>query len=359
MASHFHSLTVSDVRQETPDCISIAFSIPETLRETFAYTQGQHLTVRAKIRGVEVRRNYSLCSSPLDGEWRIAVKRVPGGQFSQWAHTHVQPGDTLEVLPPAGRFYTPLQPGQRKNYVAFASGSGITPVMSIIKTTLLTEPESFFTLVYGNRSKNSIIFHDALEALKDKYIHRFRIIYVLSREHTDADINHGRIDATKIMQLCQKLISLPAMDECFICGPQEMIFAVRDFLIAAGVPTTKIHFELFASGRTLAVQTAAFDDGDIVGGPASQVTIRIDGSERNFRLPYHGHTILDAALQQGADLPYACKGGVCCTCKAKLLEGQVHMAVVYGLEPDEIAAGYILTCQSHPLTPVVKVDYDG
>jgi ring-1,2-phenylacetyl-CoA epoxidase subunit PaaE len=309
------------------------------------------------VNGEEVRRNYSLCTSPLEGEWRIAVKKVKGGLFSTFANQQLKRGDTMEVMPPTGHFYTNLNPSQKKHYVAFAAGSGITPVISIIKTTLLTEPESTFTLVYGNRNKNSIIFKEELEALKDKHIHRFRVIHIFSRERTDADINYGRIDATKAMRLSEKLINLRQVDDFFICGPEEMIFAVRDYLIADAVPAQKIHFELFTTGHQHGPQPAAFESNE-VSGPSSTVTIRIDGLENSFQLPYHGQAILDAALQQGADLPYACKGGVCCTCKAKLLEGQVKMDVHYGLEQDEIAAGYILTCQSHPLTPVVKVDYD-
>jgi ring-1,2-phenylacetyl-CoA epoxidase subunit PaaE len=246
---------------------------------------------------------------------------------------------------------------QQKNYLAIAAGSGITPILSIIKSTLVTEPHSTFTLVYGNRHRGSIIFREALEALKDTYLQRLRLIHILSRERTDADINHGRIDGAKLEQLSQKLLPLTGVDEVFLCGPEEMIQTARTFLQDQGVPAQRIHFELF---NTSAASKPAATAGTSTHpeGPVSKITIRMDGVESMFELAQQGASILDAALQQGADLPYACKGGVCCTCRAKLVAGEVSMDVVYGLEPDEIAAGYILTCQSHPRSEVVVVDYD-
>ena len=355
---HFHPLRVRKVQKETDDCVSITFEVPGELKPLYQFRQGQSLTVRRFIGGEEVRRTYSICSAPQDGVLRVAVKKVEGGAFSTWANEELTPGEELEVMPPVGKFYTDLDPAQKKHYVAFAAGSGITPVLSIIKTTLQTEPHSTFTLVYGNRTKNSIIFKEELEALKDKFLSRFRIYHILSRERTDAEINYGRIDRDKVEALSSKLIDIRNTDEFFLCGPEEMIFTVRDFLGEKGVDKEHIHFELFTiPGQKKSTvdrpQTTAEDTG-----PKARVSVKLDGILFDFDLGQEGESILDAALKQGADLPYACKGGVCCTCKAKLLEGQVEMEVNWGLEQDEIERGYILTCQSHPKTEKVVVDFD-
>jgi len=357
MAQHFYTLTVKSVTPETNNAVVVSFDVPHELRNVFAFTHGQYLTIKANINGQDVRRNYSLCSSPLDEAWQIGIKKVEGGVFSTWANTELKPGMQLEVMPPIGKFFTPLQPAQQKHYLAIAAGSGITPILSIISTTLRTEPYSLFTLVYGNRNRSSIMFKEALEALKDKYIERFRLIHVLSRERTDADIHHGRIDAAKCETLATQLIDVTKVDSCFLCGPQQMTLDAKDTLIRAGLATEKIHVELFssaASHKPIHRNDAAAQHKQ----PMSKVQLRIDGVHSSFELEYMGNSILDAALLQGADLPYACKGGVCCTCKAKLVKGEVDMDVVYGLEPDEIAAGYILTCQSHPRSAEVEVDFD-
>ena len=354
---HFHSLPVKKVFRETDDCISVQFEVPPHLTETFRFTQGQSLTLRKVLNGEELRRNYSICSSPLDGVLRVAIKKVEGGKFSTWANEELKAGDVLDVMPPTGKFYTPLNPAQKKNYIAFAAGSGITPILSIVKTTLLTEPHSTFTVVYGNRSKGSILFKEELEALKDKFLQRFRVYHVLSREQTDVPLNSGRIDAEKCRQLFSTVIDLKKSDEFFLCGPEEMIFSVRDFLQGNGIDREHIHFELFTvpgqKKSDIRHQTS-----EILSGPAADVTVKLDGIAFDFKLPFNGASVLDAALKQGADLPYACKGGVCCTCKAKLLEGEVVMDENWSLEPDEVAAGFILTCQSHPTTEKIVVDFD-
>ncbi|GAA4319977.1 1,2-phenylacetyl-CoA epoxidase subunit PaaE [Flaviaesturariibacter amylovorans] len=356
---HFHSLAVKKVQRETDDCVSITFNVPPELQDSFRFRPGQNLTVRKVLNGEELRRSYSICSSPLDGTLRVAVKQVEGGLFSTWANTALKAGDTLDVLPPTGNFTPELDPQQRKHYVAFAAGSGITPVLSILKTVLATEPGSRCTLVYGNRSKGSIIFKEELEALKDKHIDRFRLYHVLSREKTDAAVNYGRIDRDKCALMVDKrLLDLDASDEFFICGPEEMIFCVRDYLQEQGVHPKRIHFELFTIPGQKKSQVATEQEAVSDAGPRSQVQVKLDGIAFDFDLSYDGHSILDAALKQGADLPYACKGGVCCTCKAKLLEGEVIMKENWGLEPDEVAAGYILTCQAHPRTGTVVVDFD-
>ncbi|BFG70682.1 phenylacetate-CoA oxygenase/reductase subunit PaaK [Sediminibacterium sp. KACHI17] len=357
MSIHFEQLTVREVRRETHDCVSIAFEVPEQLKETFRFLQGQYITLKTKIGGEEVRRSYSICSSPLDHELRVAVKKVPNGVFSTYANELLKAGDSLEVMPPMGKFFTPLLSIQKKNYVGFAAGSGITPLLSIIKTTLQTEKESTFTLVYGNRNRHSIIFRETLEALKNKYMNRFRLIHILSRETTDTPLNSGRIDADKCLTLCDKTIDLQRTDEFFLCGPEEMIFSVKNVLEEKGVAAQKIHFELFttAGQQNKKIQQLETETDK---GPKSKITVKLDGISFDFELSQKGEAILDAALKQGADLPYACKGGVCCTCRAKLVEGQVDMEVNYGLEPDEIEQGFILTCQSHPKSEHVVVDFD-
>jgi ring-1,2-phenylacetyl-CoA epoxidase subunit PaaE len=294
----------------------------------------------------------------MDNEWRVAVKKQEGGLFSNFANETLKQGDVLEVMQPVGKFYTELNPGNKKNYVAFAAGSGITPVISIIKTTLRTEPNSQFTLVYGNKNKNSIIFKEELEGLKDKFIDRFRVMHILSRERTDAPINNGRIDLKKLNDL-RKLIAYKNIDEFFICGPEEMIFSVKDFLEESGIDKKKIHFELFTTpGESDKSKVKKQKSATKKEGPTSKISVKLDGIMFDFDLAFDAEPILDAALKQGADLPFSCKGGVCCTCKARLIEGEVNMEVHWGLEEEEIKQGYILTCQSHPKTDRVVVDYD-
>ncbi|MEP6615009.1 MAG: 1,2-phenylacetyl-CoA epoxidase subunit PaaE [Ginsengibacter sp.] len=356
MALHFHTLTIKDTRQETPDCISISFTIPEVLQKEFAFIQGQSLTLKKDFGGEEIRRSYSICSSPLDNELRVAIKKAYNGLFSNFANQELKAGDTIEVLPPTGNFYTPVQRANVKNYLAFAAGSGITPVISILKTTLATEPHSNFTIVYGNRTHASIIFKEQLAEIKDRYMDRFTLYHILSRESLEAPINFGRIDREKCLQL-QKLIKFEGIDEFFLCGPEEMIFSVKNFLESKEIDKRKIHYELFntpVKQRTSIYRPAIIKEQD----NSSNISVKLDGRTFEFNLDYNSNNILDAALAQGADLPFACKGGVCCTCKARLVEGKVEMEVNYGLEADEVAAGYILTCQSHPRTKKVTIDFD-
>jgi ring-1,2-phenylacetyl-CoA epoxidase subunit PaaE len=356
---HFHSLQVKKIQKETENCVSITFDVPEELKDIFQFKQGQNLTIRKKNNGEELRRNYSICTSPFDKELKVAVKKVDGGLFSTYANEELKEEEFLDVMPPTGEFYTELHPSQQKSYVAFAAGSGITPVLSIIKTTLLTEPKSNFTLVYGNRNKASIIFKEELESLKDKFIDRFRIYHILSREKMDTPINEGRIDAEKCELLFTKLINIKATDEFFLCGPEQMIFCIKELLEINGVSKEHIHFELFTipgeKQQAIANKQPAVEKNE---GPKASVSVKLDGITFDFDLAYNGQTILNAALDLGADLPYACKGGVCTTCKAKLQEGKVHMDANWGLEQEEVDKGFILTCQSHPLTEKVVVDFD-
>lgn len=357
MAVHFHSLKVKEVKNETPDCVSIAFEVPENLQTEFIFEQGQNITIKKEIDGEEIRRSYSICSAPFENELRVAVKKVDGGKFSTYANSSLKAGDILEILPPTGRFNTKLETKNSKHYLAFAAGSGITPVISIIKTTLQTEPASSFTLVFGNRGRHSIIFFEELEGLKNKYLNRFNFINILSREKTDAPVNSGRIDFNKLTEL-NKLVDYKNTDEFFICGPEEMIFCVKEFLEASGIEQKKIHFELFTTPGQKQSATNSRQPAAGSSGPTSKITVKLDGRSFDFDLCFNGENILDAALKQGADLPFACKGGVCCTCKAKLLEGEVEMDVNWGLEHEEVEQGFILTCQSHPVTEKVVVDFD-
>lgn len=358
MSIHFHTLKVSEVQQETPDCISVCLEVPEPLQPIFTFSQGQNITLKKDINGESLRRSYSICSSPLEKQLRVAIKKVEGGKFSTWANEYLKKGETIDVLPPTGKFYTELNAHQQKNYLAFAAGSGITPILSIIKTTLATEPHSSFTLVYGNRNSNSIIFKEALEALKNKYMERFVLYHVLSREKTDAEINYGRIDADKCAALANQVVDFSKVNEVFICGPESMIFSVRDFLAEQGIDKKHIHFELFNVPGAIKDTKVTVANADVTNGLMANITIKSDGRSVSFDLPFNGKSILDAALEAGADLPFACKGGVCCTCRAKLITGEVNMDVNYALEPEELAAGYILTCQSHPSTSTVMIDFD-
>jgi ring-1,2-phenylacetyl-CoA epoxidase subunit PaaE len=353
LAIHFHRLIVKDIKHETPDCVSIAFDIPSELQKEFQFIPGQNVTIKTPLD--EIRRSYSICTSPLENELRIAVKKVNNGVFSSFANDKLKKGDVLEVLPPTGTFHTEIKATNKNEYVFFAAGSGITPVISIIKTILNTEVQSNVTLIYGNKNVPSIIFKEELEALKDKHLERFRIYHILSREKTDSVFNYGRIDLEKCHQL-SKLIRLNSVDEFFICGPEQMIFTVKDFLQNSGIDPDKIHFELFTTPtrRHTQIYTAVKEQKE----EGSKITVKLDGRSIDFMLDYNSNTILDAALAEGADVPFACKGGVCCTCKAKLLEGEVEMETNYGLEPSEVKAGFILTCQSHPRSKKVVVDYD-
>lgn len=355
MALHFHKLTVNDIRKETEECVSICFDIPPELEKEFSYKHGQNITIKKSINGEEIRRSYSICSSPHEHELRVAVKRVDNGAFSTFANEQLKVGDMLEVLSPTGSFFTELNSSNRKEYVFFAAGSGITPILSIIKTILITEPESAVTLVYGNKTVSSIIFKEQLEALKDKYFQRIRTFFILSREKAESDFNNGRIDSNKCNQL-SALISYKKVDEFFICGPEKMIFEVKEFLEKNGIDKSHIHFELFTTPARKIIVVDTHTNKKLNEG--SNITVKLDGRSFNFILDQNSNCILDAALAQGADLPYACKGGVCTTCKAKLTEGQVKMEVNYGLEPEEVEAGFILTCQSHPRSKRVVVDFD-
>ena len=352
----FHTLTISDVRQETADCTSIAFEVPDSLQDVFAFKQGQYLTLETTIEGERVRRSYSLCVSPLDGEHRVAIKQVPNGKFSTYANNSIRIGDSIAVMPPTGKFFTNLSANQSKSYVAFAAGSGITPILSIIKTTLQVEPQSTFQLFYSNKDVPSIIFKEEIEALKNKYLNRFVCHYFFSRQKIGAPLFAGRLTKSKLNQLCSSVLDVNAVDEFFICGPESMIFDLKEGLEKNNVDTKKIHFELFGTPATANANKPIVTAN--ANGKLTKIVMIDGGKNIEFDMPLGSSNILDTALAQGADLPYACKGGVCCTCKAKLQKGSVEMPVNYGLEPEEIDAGYILTCQAIPTSEEVLVNFD-
>lgn len=356
--SRFYKIKIKKIIRETPDCVSLSLDVPDDLKEIFRYNQGQYLTFRRSENGEEVRRSYSLCSSPVDGEWKVAIKKVTDGRFSTYATSILKVGEELEVMPPAGRFYTMLNKDNEKNYLFFAAGSGITPVLSIIKTILYTETKSVVTLIYGNKGRNSIIFKEDIEGLKNKYINRMGVHHILSREQGDTELLFGRIDRQKVKLILEKIISQDQIDECFVCGPEEMVLAVAETLTNAGLDKKKIHSELFTTlqkgQQKYAAKILTKEEQD----KKSHVIIKLDGTLREMDMSYYGDTILDAALATGADLPFSCKGGMCSTCRAKVIKGKVEMDVNYSLEPDEVAAGYVLTCQARPLTEEIEVDFD-
>jgi ring-1,2-phenylacetyl-CoA epoxidase subunit PaaE len=357
--SKFQHLEVQEIRKETSDTVSISFSMKNGQSQDFEYEAGQYLTFKASINGEEVRRSYSLCSSPLENEWRIAVKKVPGGKFSTFANEVLKTGDVLEVMPPLGHFTHDLQPQDKNLYVAFAAGSGITPVISIIKTILKEEPFSSFILFYGNRHTDGIIFKEKLEALKNQYLERFSVHFILSQERQESPLFTGRIDTEKCQTYGRVFFQPKEVNQFFICGPEQMILDVKDYLLLNEVDADKIKFELFSTPTSKAFVRAQ-ESIDHVFDPSAEslITVQIDGDTIEFPLPYSGKSILEASIDAGADAPFACKGGVCCTCKAKLIAGDANMDVVYGLEPDEIDNGYILTCQAHPRSEKLIVDFD-
>lgn len=356
----FHSLKVIDVRRETADAVSIAFEIPAELKSAYAFKQGQYLTLRKEINGEEIRRNYSVCVSPLDEELRVAIKQVPQGRFSTFANQLLQIGDELDVMTPMGKFFTEVKAENEKTYVGFAGGSGITPVISILKTVLEVEPESRFMLFYGNKGFDSIIFKEELEDLKNEFMERLTIHHIFSEERLDSELFNGYITVEKCKQFARILFDAKEIDEYFICGPEPMMLAIREALQSLGVDNKKIHVELFSSpgAPKKKLESKPAEEKKIDKEKECVVSLRLDGTTFDFPLAYGGNNILDAALKQGADLPYACKGGVCSTCRAKLVKGEVDMDVNYALEEDEVKAGFILTCQAHPRSETILVDFD-
>jgi ring-1,2-phenylacetyl-CoA epoxidase subunit PaaE len=355
--ARFHKLKVTDVRKETADCVSLAFTVPAPLSNEFKYLQGQYLTFKLVVNGEEIRRSYSLCSCPVnETELRVAVKRVKDGRGSSFLNSNVKAGDELEVMTPMGNFHSPMNAAHKKNYVLFAGGSGITPMLSIIKTVLQAEPNSTLQLFYGNLNEQSTIFKDQLDQLASANPARLSVIYIFDKPSgTVPDLQKGMMTTDKVKALAGQHIDLKKDNEFFICGPGPMMDNAKNVLESLGVEKTRIHIEYFTASLDASKKTEAIVSGDKV---VSQVTIILDGQETVIELASSGKVILDAALDADLDVPFACKGAVCCTCRAKVLEGKVKMDQNFALTDSEVAEGFILTCQSHPLTPMVKVDYD-
>lgn len=354
--TRFYNLQIADLRKETDDCAVISFDVPEQYRNEFKYHQGQYLTMRTTIDGQEVRRSYSLCSSPLEDKWTVAVKKLEGGLFSTFANEQLKRGDFLEVMPPNGNFYVETNPTTARKYIAFAAGSGITPILSILKTHLATEPESTFKLFYLNRNVKSILFKEEIEALKSKYFNRIEVFYFLTKEFRDIPLFNGRFTEEKLDTICSHIIDVPQTDAAFICGPESMIFMVRDALQKAGMENTKIHFELFnTSGAKNSEAAKKVAEKQAEG---TEVTIIDGGKEFHFNMSKEFDNILDAALSAGADLPFACKGGVCSTCRCKVVEGSAEMKINYALEEADVARNFVLSCQAVPTSSKLVVDFD-
>src|SRR4051794_12359745 len=348
----FHPLRVSDIRRETADTVSVAFEVPDDLIEAYTFAPGQHLTFRmAGPDGDEVRRSYSISSGLDDGELRVAVKHIPGGVFGAYAATTLKPGDVLDVMTPVGRFTTALDPEYAKSYLGIAAGSGITPVISLVRSALAREPRSRFTLVYGNRGPTSVIFKEALDDLKDRYLSRFEVIHVFSREQQAVPLLNGRLTGDKLRALAGTLLDVTSYDEVFVCGPEPMTLDVRDTLVDLGADAMHVHLELFGSHAPSAPRPHT-ETSD-----RRQLTFVWNGVKTDVEA-HPDDTVLEAGELAGLDLPYSCRGGVCSTCRAKVLEGTVEMDHNYALEPWETEGGFVLTCQSHPTTDRVVVDYD-
>lgn len=360
MSSRFHPLKVSQVHRDTDEARIIYFEVPEELRDEFSFIQGQYLTLRTDIGGEEVRRSYSICAGLDDGELRVGVKKVEGGVFSTWVHEELKPGDYIDVMPPQGNFYSELDPERERWYMCICAGSGITPVLSIVKTVLAREPKSHVTLLYGNQRTRTMMFRQELAFLKNKYMQRLHWINIFSREPQESDLFTGHLDNRKGGALNRRLINIREHDEFFLCGPESMISEVSRGLRGEGIDEQHIHYELFGSSAEDARKAVEKHHARAREhkGLVSDVSIISDGREYRFDLSADGENILDAGLDNGVDLPFSCKGGVCATCKAKLVEGEVDMDRNQALQADEIENGYILTCQSHPISKRVIVDYD-
>lgn len=355
MSTHsFHSLNVSSVRPLTRDSMAITFDVPVHLQDTFAFVAGQYLTLRAMLGGQEVRRSYSICSAVQDKQLRIAIKKVTGGVFSHWAARHLLAGSLIDVMPPQGHFYLPLAPQAARHVVAFAAGSGITPILAIIKTMLVAEPLTRITLVYGNRSSSSVMFKEELEDLKDSYLTRLNLVWVMSRESQDIELFNGRIDSEKTSELLTRWMDPTSIDAAFICGPHEMMLAVTQALEGQGVDKSCIKAELFGTPAPTRPRTTLTAEP---GSEECDVEVVLDGARRRFTMAKN-LSLIDGGLKAGLDMPYACKGGVCSTCRAQVLSGEVDMDNNFALEDYEVARGFVLCCQSFPVSHKLLIDFD-
>jgi len=353
--SRFHPLTVTDVTRETRDAVAVTLTPPQGA--PFDFTQGQYLTFRRDFDGQELRRSYSICAGLDDGALRVGIKRVDGGAFSTWANTKLKPGDVLEAMPPQGRFHTPLAPDAARHYLMFAAGSGITPILSIIRTVLAREPRSRVTLVYANRRIASIMFRGELDDLKDQYLDRLSVLHVLGQDAQEIDLFTGRLDAVKLERLFAHWIKLDSVDTAFICGPEALMQTIASSLRDHGLSDEQIKYELFGAAQPGRAAQPAARASDTKGKTCA-VSLTLDGTTRNIDMPMDGTTVLQAALGADLDAPYSCTAGVCSTCRAKVLEGGYEMAVNHALEDYEVRAGYVLTCQCTPTSDRLVLSYD-
>ncbi|AMM86145.1 1,2-phenylacetyl-CoA epoxidase subunit PaaE [Martelella sp. AD-3] len=356
--ARFHPLEVTDVRRETSDAVVLTLKPRDEDAGAFGFTQGQYLTFRRLFDGEEVRRSYSICAGLDEGCLKVGVKRVEGGAFSTFANEQLKPGDVIEAMPPMGKFFTPLDANVSKDYLGFAGGSGITPLLSIVKTVLAREPQSRFTLVYANRQIKSIMFREELEDLKNTYLGRLSVIHVLESDSQEIDLFTGRIDAEKLEAFFNLWIDLPAVDTAFICGPEPMMLTIAASLKKHGMKDEQIKFELFASSQPGRAKQKVVSKTLATAGESVEIHLTLDGTTRSFTMQRDGTAVLDAALAHDIDAPYSCKGGICSTCRAKVVEGEVEMISNHALEDYEVRAGYVLSCQCLPLSEKVVISYD-
>ncbi len=358
MDTHFYPLRVRAIEPDTEEAMIVSFEVPADLADRFAFTQGQYLNLRANIDGKDLRRSYSVCSGVDDGVLRIGVRKVRGGVFSNWIAEQVRIGHSIEIMPPQGRFYVPIDPQSKRHYLGIAGGSGITPVLSILKTVLTREPASSFTLLYGNRGLKSTMFKEELEDLKNRFLTRLEVHHVFSEESTDAPLHHGLLDQARIAQFLQRLIRPQSVDHAFICGPYQMNDQAEAALRQAGVEAACIHIERFGLPQGAAAAGAVMHSSQAGDAAQCRVTIIRDGQRQAVDVHQDDPSILDVAMAAGMDLPFSCTSGVCGTCRARLLKGQVRMDRHFALEKADIEAGFILTCQAHPLTAQVEISFD-
>jgi ring-1,2-phenylacetyl-CoA epoxidase subunit PaaE len=359
MSIIFHPLRVREVMPDTAEAVVVAFDVPAELRETFSFTQGQYLTLRKEIEGNDLRRSYSICAGVDDGELRVGVRKVKGGVFSNWINAHLKAGDEVNVMAPQGRFFVPIEPGARRHHLGIAGGSGVTPILSTMKTVLSREPLSEFTLIYGNRALKSTMFKEEIEDLKNKYLTRLTLHHVFSDEHTDAPLNMGVMNREKIGDFLKSVLPAALIDHVFICGPFQMNDEAEAALLAAGVPEDRIHIERFGLAPQAAQAVGAvIHEAKPGDAETARVTIIRDGLSCEISFTKDQPSILDAASAAGLEVPFSCTSGVCGTCRAKCVEGEVRMERNFALDKNEVANGFVLTCQAHPLTPRVVLSFD-
>ncbi len=356
--ARFYRLSVRDVQRETRDAVVVTLEPPAGEEDAFRFIQGQYLTFRRDFDGEELRRSYSICAGVDEPALRVGIKRVDGGAFSTWANQALEPGMALEAMAPMGNFHAPLAPEAARSYLLFAGGSGITPVLGILKTVLKAEPRSTVTLVYGNRTVASIMFREELEDLKNTYLGRLSVLHIVEAEAQDIDLFTGRVDREKCEALFAHWVDVADADLAFICGPEPMMLGVAEALKAHGIPAERIKFELFASGQPGRAKRPPAATNGAGAGAETTATITLDGATRTVPMPKSGQSVLEAALAADLDAPFACKAGVCSTCRARVLEGEVEMQANFALEDYEVDRGYVLTCQSYPLSDTLVVSYD-